>query len=173
MKIVIIYHGNCYDGLTAAWAAWSKLKWTAEYIAGFYGSPAPIFKEPTHIYIVDFSFSVEVISAWVSQGHKVTILDHHQSAIDKLEGYFKENSFNKNLESVFDNERSGAGITYNYFYPGKVLPKMVQYVQDRDIWRFAFGNTSRYLYSYMQFRIEFTDPLEKLFEVLDMINEAL
>lgn len=173
MKTAIIFHGYCYDGLTAAWVAWKKFRKTATYLPGFYGAPPPTFTEPTHIYILDFSFKPEVFDQWVSEGHKITILDHHQSAIDMLQPYFEKNNNNRNLEAVFDNERSGAGITYQYFNPGKALPRMVELVQDRDLWRFNFGNMSRHLYSYMQFRIEFSDPIEKLFEVLDMIDESL
>lgn len=170
---VVIYHGNCYDGLTSAWIAWTKLKHTAEYIAGYFGQPLPIFKEPTHIYVVDFSYPQKVFEQWIQEGHKITILDHHATAIDSLSNYFEDNKFNRNLECVFDTNRSGAGITWDYFYPDRSIPKLVQYVQDRDLWKFEFGNTSRYIYSYMQYRIEFTDPLSKQFEIMDMTNEAL
>lgn len=173
MKKAVIYHGMCYDGLTSVWIAWKSFRHTAEYIAGFYGSMPPEFSDPTHIYIIDFSYSPEIIDNWIKQGHKVTILDHHQSAIDSLKPYFEINSFNRNLESVFDNERSGAGIAFNYFNPGKPYPKLVELVQDRDLWKFNFGNISRHLYSYMQFRIEFSDSISKQFEVMDMIHESL
>lgn len=173
MKTAVIYHSPCYDGLTAAWVAWRQFRKTARYIPGSYGAEPPVFEEPTHIYILDFSFNPDIFDLWVSQGHKITILDHHQSAIDMLQPYFDKYSNNKNLEAVFDNDRSGAGITYQYFNPGKVLPRLVDLVQDRDLWRFNYGNLSRHLYSYMQFRIEFSDPIEKLFEVMDMIHESL
>lgn len=172
MKTAVIYHGYCYDGLTAAWVAWTKLKNTAQYIPGFYGAPEPTFTEPTHIFIVDFSFSKEVIEKWLNQGHKVTLLDHHQTAVDNLKEYF-DSCTNKNLFYVLDMSRSGAGIAWSYFYPTKNLPLLVQYVQDRDLWQFKFGNTSRHLYSYMQLRIEFSNSLDKQFEVIDMIHENL
>lgn len=174
MKTAVIYHSNCYDGLTAAWCAWRKFRQTAQYFsAGFYDKALPEFLEPTHIYVLDFSYPVETFELWLSQGHSITILDHHASAIQKLQPFFDANKHNRNLEAVFDNERSGAGIAFNYFNHGRPFPRLVELVQDRDLWRFNFGNISRHLYSYMQFRIEFSDPLEKLFEVLDMIHESL
>lgn len=37
---------------------------------------------------------------------------------------------------LFDMERSGAGIAWDVFHPGKPRPSLVDYVEDRDLWRF-------------------------------------
>ena len=40
------------------------------------------------------------------------------------------------LKAIFDMERSGAGLTWDYFYPGRPRPWLIDYVEDRDLWRF-------------------------------------
>lgn len=39
-------------------------------------------------------------------------------------------------DTVLDTNRSGAGIAWDYFHPGEPRPPVVDYVEDRDLWRF-------------------------------------
>ena len=48
-------------------------------------------------------------------------------------------------------ERSGAGLTWDYFHPGAMRPRLISHIEDRDLWRFAMPNTrliSAALFSY-------------------------
>lgn len=173
MNNIVIYHGLCYDGLTSAWIAWTKFKTYATYIAGFYGNPIPVIESPSTIYLLDFSYSDDIIQSWLDAGNQVIILDHHESAIQSLTNLVERNKNNKNFTPVLDNNRSGAGITWDWFNSDKSRPSIVKYVQDRDLWKFEYKNLSRFLYSYMQLRIEFNSPLTQQFEIMDMINETL
>jgi oligoribonuclease NrnB/cAMP/cGMP phosphodiesterase (DHH superfamily) len=40
------------------------------------------------------------------------------------------------VRSVFDMDRSGAQIAWDFFFPDKPRPMLVDYVGDRDLWRF-------------------------------------
>lgn len=40
------------------------------------------------------------------------------------------------IRCVFDTDRSGAGIAWDFFHPGEPRPKLIDYVEDRDLWRF-------------------------------------
>jgi uncharacterized protein len=41
------------------------------------------------------------------------------------------------IYALFDMDRSGAGLAWDFFNPGKPRPPLVDYVEDRDLWKFA------------------------------------
>lgn len=45
------------------------------------------------------------------------------------------------LYGLFDMERSGAGIAWDFFFPGMSRPKLIDHVEDRDLWRFKLPRT--------------------------------
>ena len=57
------------------------------------------------------------------------MIDHHASAAKDLDGWF-----NPRFDSVFDMQKSGAMLAWDYFFPAQEAPEIVRYVQDRDIW---------------------------------------
>jgi hypothetical protein len=46
-----------------------------------------------------------------------------------------------NLKLIFDMNRSGAGMVWDFFHPDEPRPWIVDYVEDRDLWRFALPNS--------------------------------
>lgn len=47
----------------------------------------------------------------------------------------------RNLRIVFDMERSGAGLTWDMLRPGTPRPWLIDYTEDRDLWRHALPHT--------------------------------
>ena len=47
----------------------------------------------------------------------------------------------KDIYCLFDMDRSGAGITWDFFNPGQPRPALVNHVEDRDLWRFKLPGT--------------------------------
>lgn len=43
--------------------------------------------------------------------------------------------------ALFDMNRSGAGIAWDFFFPGLPRPRLIYTVEDRDLWRFQFPST--------------------------------
>jgi oligoribonuclease NrnB/cAMP/cGMP phosphodiesterase (DHH superfamily) len=37
--------------------------------------------------------------------------------------------------------RSGAGITWDFFFPGQPRPRLIDHIEDRDLWRFKLPHT--------------------------------
>lgn len=137
MKPLVIYHGNCIDGFTAAWAIWKKHPdW--EFFAGKYGD-APPDVTGRDVYMVDFSYKLPVILKMIDSAKTITIIDHHKTAQADLAGL--EEQTNGQVIVMFDMEKSGAHLTWEYFHPSKVVPQIVKYVEDRDLWRFTFPET--------------------------------
>lgn len=45
------------------------------------------------------------------------------------------------LYALFDMERSGAGLTWDFFHSGAPRPALLDHIEDRDLWRFALPGT--------------------------------
>jgi len=128
MKTTVLYHGNCYDGFGAAWAAWKKLGDSAEYHAVKYGDspPQPINADQGKLYLLDFSFPRSVLEN-LAKEFDITVLDHHKTAQADLADL---------PYAVFDLNKSGAVLAWEHFHSGRNVPTMIAYLQDRDLWKF-------------------------------------
>lgn len=149
---ICIYHGNCADGFTAAWAVWKR--WPdIEFFPGVYGE-APPDVAGKHVLMVDFSYKRPVLEEMGRVAASITILDHHKTAQADLELFAVKElqgpvtlgdmaSFSGQLpiQALFDMERSGAMLAWEVCHPDKPAPRLVQHVQDRDLWRFALPGT--------------------------------
>ena len=150
---LVIYHGNCADGFTAAWAVYNRLGASAEYYAATHGNRPPDVAG-MDVIMVDFCYKRDVLDAMAKEAASILVLDHHKTAEADLEGIQQpEPTWEDHLRAVhkqdplqmtlgpyvralFDMERSGAGLAWDYFNPDKHRPALVNYVEDRDLWRF-------------------------------------
>jgi uncharacterized protein len=132
MNPLVIYHTACPDGYCAAWVA-ARALGNVELYPGEYGKEPPYeLARARQVYIVDFSYPREQLLKLNDQVTKLRVLDHHATAQKDLEG----------LEwCVFDMNRSGAGITWDYFHLSEPRPWIVDYTEDRDLGRFALPNS--------------------------------
>lgn len=130
--IVVLYHNGCHDGFGGAWVAWTKFKNKAEYIPVDHGKEPPEGLTDKQIYFIDFCYPAEIMQTLLAQNKKVVILDHHISQRDIV---------GISTEHVYDNERSGSVIAWQYFFPGQPVPKLLKHVQDIDLWRFKVPHT--------------------------------
>lgn len=139
---IVIYHANCSDGFTAAWAASLALgEQNTKFIPANYGDPAPDVKGHS-AWILDFSYTRETLIKMHAEAESLLVLDHHKTAQKDLEGL----GFCR-----FDMEHSGAWLAWTHFHEGKEVPDLVQYIQDRDLWRWRLPKSkeiSAALHSY-------------------------
>lgn len=139
-KILVVYHANCCDGFTAAYvfnnSATAANANVIQYMPMSYGdSIEPLLAEhwkDWRLYILDFSFKREPLKQICSNFAYTVLLDHHKTAQEDLENW---EDAPKNLEIVFDMARSGARITADYVHVGDFDNVLVDYVQDRDLWK--------------------------------------
>lgn len=154
-KPLCIYHGNCADGFTAAWAVWKRFGDAFDYHAGVYQNPPPDVAG-RHVILVDFSYKRPVLEQMAESALSVRVLDHHKTAIDDLAGYPSpvpfdaahvdfwlacENAPGREITALFDLHRSGAGIAWDFFHPRTPRPRIVDYVEDRDLWNFELSHS--------------------------------
>ena len=129
-----IYHANCMDGFTAAWVFWRFCRQNGtevEFLPAAYGD-APPEVIGRDVVIVDFSYPLQALEHMMAVATSVTLLDHHKSAQEDL----SKLNVRDNSMVEFDMERSGAGLAWDTFFHGTPRPKLVDYVEDRDLWRF-------------------------------------
>lgn len=157
-NVICIYHGKCADGFTAAWAVRQALG-DIEFHAGVYQEPPPDVTG-REVLIVDFSYKRPVLEAMIAQAKSLLVIDHHKTAAEDLAflpqlgpGAFSEGWLNSGHKAAafFDMERSGAGLAWDFFFPDRPRPAIVNYAEDRDLWRFNLRHSreiSAYVFSH-------------------------
>ncbi len=152
---VVLYHGDCDDGFTAAWVAWKIFGDSAIYEAAYFGKDIKADITDREVYILDFSFEPAVLEGFLRKAKRVCLLDHHKTAFDKLKHYSC---------CHFDMNKSGAGLAWEKFFPGLEMPEIVKHVQDNDLWKFEYPETKAFIFGLR------AQPMT--FEVWDsMLNE--
>lgn len=162
MKIYTLFHRDA-DGQFAGYTSW---RWNKMHKPGIehqligvqYEEAFPIdmatIEPDDHIYIVDFSYERDILQAlWAIVGEKgkLVVLDHHKTAQSKLEG----------LPYVtFDLTKSGALLAWEYFYgessdyaafQGALpVPWTCKLVNDRDLWKWEFGDRTKAFNAYLE-----------------------
>lgn len=131
-NIVILYHNDCLDGFSGAWAAWKKFGRKADYIGVNHNEPPPKGLKDKEIYMIDFTYPEQIIKKMLHDNRRVTSIDHHISA--KKATLMTHNP-------LFDNDHSGAVLAWKYFHQNKKIPQLLKYVEDIDLWRFALPYT--------------------------------
>ena len=144
MSIAILFHSNCFDGHTAAWVArkyFSEQGIKPDFFPCSYGKEGTANGVPwedfgagkySHVFILDFCLSRDQLTTLAAHDLELRVLDHHKSHQDACDGL---------PFCTFDMERSGAGLTWDHFYPGTPRPWIVDYVEDRDIWKHALPDS--------------------------------
>lgn len=132
-KLLCIYHSNCADGFTAAWVVKKKFGEAVEFYPGVY-QQAPPDVTGRDVILADFSYKRPVLEEMRDRASSVIILDHHKTAQADLHGL-------DGVTAVFDMERSGAGVTWDYFFPSLPRPALLNHIEDRDLWKFALPRT--------------------------------
>lgn len=151
-----IYHFACADGFGAAWSVRSALGKEVEFYGAGYGAEPPDVAG-RDVIMVDFSYKRTVLERMAHEAHSILILDHHKTARDDLAGLPVAPEFGTwkaaawttevrlslraRMAAIFDMERSGAGLAWDYFHPGVGRPTLINHIEDRDLWRFALPLT--------------------------------
>ena len=154
---IVYYHGGCPDGWCAAYIA--KMKYpNATLVPLSYGKVdferMLLEVQDKEVLMVDFSLKTRAQNDAINGAAKrFLVLDHHKSAAQII---------GDANYAIFDMNRSGAGLTFDYLYDADSLyhlelsvynptadpcmpplkrPWWVSYTEDQDLWRFALPNS--------------------------------
>lgn len=130
-KRLVIYHAGCPDGMGAALAVRLSALHDVTYLACNYSDQPPDVSAFKSVYVLDFSFSAEILDAWEAHGKTVVVIDHHKTAAHIAERW----------GCIFDQAKSGAVIAWEYFHPDEPVPLFFHYIQDRDLWRWELADS--------------------------------
>ncbi|MEO7108685.1 MAG: phosphoesterase, partial [Rhodoferax sp.] len=119
---LVIYHGqSCPDGFASALAAWLFYEGKAEFLGLDHGNVRSVADLPTldgrAVYILDFSFSADILRGIEERASKLVLLDHHKSAAEQLTGFACRCGV-----VHFDMSKSGSRLAWEFFQPNKPLP---------------------------------------------------
>jgi oligoribonuclease NrnB/cAMP/cGMP phosphodiesterase (DHH superfamily) len=156
---ICIYHGNCDDGFGAAWAIWKR--WPqCEFVAGFYGKDLPDVTGKDVLF-VDFSAKRPDLIKMASVAKRIVIIDHHKTAEADLKDWAGPMIKVEDVDllaakactetgypivAVFEASRSGAVLAWDFAHGidhNDSPPTMLAFIEDRDLWRFAFGEATK------------------------------
>ncbi len=138
---LVLYHGpSCADGHCSAFIAWLKFGDGADYVPVNYGDPVPDVTG-RKVFLLDFSYPLPVLLEMarkvVDEEGAITLIDHHVSAQKDLTPLIASGAdfgYSSRIRCIFDMAHSGARLTWDFFFPGKKVPWLVNYVEDRDLW---------------------------------------
>lgn len=132
MNPLILYHGDCLDGFSGAYAAWKKFGANAQYIPCRRGEEQIPDVTGKDVYIIDYSFDIKTMQRFLQKAPKVVALDHHVSA---------ESSTKMAKEYVYQLQHSGCVIAWRYFHPKIPVPTFLLHIEDNDLWTFKIPGT--------------------------------
>lgn len=137
MRPIVIYHKNCADGFAAAWVFHRYFDAPIDFHPGVYGEDPPDVTDRT-VFLVDFSYPVEVVEEMARTAGRVVLIDHHVTAINALKPLLDAGI----IEGHISTEHSGAMLAWTYLHGEyKPPPVLLRHIEDRDLWRFAMQDT--------------------------------
>ena len=149
-KKLCVYHGNCLDGFGAAWAVRHALGDEVEFYKGIHQQSPPEV-EGLDVILVDFSYKKNVLEELLKKAASITIIDHHISAEKDLADLLKS----KRILGKFDMNKSGAMMAWEWFNTGIPVPKLIEHIQDRDLWQFKLEDTNEILAGLSSYPFDF------------------
>jgi oligoribonuclease NrnB/cAMP/cGMP phosphodiesterase (DHH superfamily) len=157
----VIYHGGCTDGFGAAFSAWKCLGHRAEYHACKHGEPPPDVRGK-HVVILDFSYDNATTKRMISEASSLLVIDHHKSAMVELHDV---------SNTHFDMNHSGARLSWDFFHPGHPPPKLINYIEDRDLWKWELPYSKEFSAAFDMVPFKFEEF--ELFEDDSVFDDAV
>lgn len=139
---VVLYHGSCYDGMGAAYAAKRRLgEKDVRYVAVQHRDrPPPV--DGKVVAMLDIAFDAPKMRRIMADAKGLVVIDHHVTAEEALRSVPEPTK-------VFDSAQSGATLAWQYFHPGTPIPDFLLYLEDRDIWNWQLPGSQEFNAAFM------------------------
>lgn len=162
MTTYCLYHANCTDGFAAAWVFNMYMRThrsDVHYIPVNYDEAVPDMAEGSEVFLLDFCYPDYETMFDLCMKHIVHVIDHHDTSariFETLRGLHM-------LDGVHDTSHSGAVLTWQYFNSTSPAPRLLQYVEDRDLWRKELPKSDEVAYA-----LQSTPHLFSAWDALDV-----
>jgi len=166
-KPLVLFHANCWDGFCAAWVAHCALG-DIDAVPVHYGQSPPDVKA-RNVHILDFSYKRPDMWRIIESAQSVLVLDHHKTAQAELADIHADN-----ITIQFDMEKSGGRLAWNYYMGNSPSPWLVDYTEDRDLWKHALPHTQEINAALRSYPLDFAvwDAFERVSALDSVIVEG-
>lgn len=170
----VIYHKGCMDGFAGFFVAHTsgRIDKNAEIYPDVpSATQIPPDIEGKNVLIIDVAYKKEVLEIIFSDAKSVVFIDHHVSIRDDVIELQKKYS-DKKIQIVYDAERSGATLSWIYFFSRQEVPLFLKYIEDQDIGKWEHENTKPFIFAmrvYYNLNHE-SKTLNKWFKLLNKEN---
>lgn len=130
---LVVHHGNCVDGFSAAYAAWSCLGPRARYLPIVHGQTLPAELETLEdgiVLMLDYCLPQPLLGRVVAKARLAVLLDHHASNDARAAPLLQR----RQLKGFLDTGHSAAILAWQFFRPDVPLPVIFEYAEDLDFW---------------------------------------
>ena len=59
--------------------------------------------------------------------------------------------------TLFDMNHSGARLSWDFFHPGKLPPKFINYIEDRDLWKWELPSSKEFSAAFVMVPFKFEE----------------
>jgi nanoRNase/pAp phosphatase (c-di-AMP/oligoRNAs hydrolase) len=164
IPVQILYHCPCPDGayalLAAYWRFHNDPQFEPCYVPHMtyksldWKQDATIFTKKSIVYLLDYIGPQTFITDLAPIVNKIVVLDHHKTGMELINKLKEAHKLPENIEVVYDMNRSGATIAYDYFNQEKELiidsdlkkkvERFYAYIEDNDLWRKCLPNATEF-----------------------------
>jgi oligoribonuclease NrnB/cAMP/cGMP phosphodiesterase (DHH superfamily) len=140
MSDTICFHHNDEDGRASGAIVRYALGRNVQLFDADYDDrtiPWDLISNTSRIIVVDFSFPRQDMQR-MAAGREFIWIDHHKSALTELSDAAKD------WPGIRDLSEAACVLTWNYFFPGRPVPRAIILIGDRDIWRWAEEDTGAF-----------------------------
>jgi oligoribonuclease NrnB/cAMP/cGMP phosphodiesterase (DHH superfamily) len=163
-----IYHKNCQDGFSSLIVLLKAKRITQDAII-YHDVPSATRPPPNidnkNIIIMDTAYKYEVLKEIIERANSVVFIDHHVTIKDDVQ---KLKSHNKNkVKIIYDEQESGASLTWKFLFPNKPLPLYIRYIRDNDIGTWKLKHTRPFIYALrVKYEIDLKYDIVKMWKEL-------
>ena len=173
----VIFHKGCLDGFSGFFIL-HKTKRIDHHSQIYPDMPSAKITPPNiddcDIIIIDVAYKYDILKEIMIRAKSVTFIDHHITIRDDVLKLKKEFS-SKNINIIYDEFKSGASLTWNYFHPNKKVPRFIKYVEDNDIGAWKMRHTHPFITA-LQVKYTFSltpENLHKWNKLFDLYSHKL
>lgn len=149
--VICIFRDADLDGFAGAFCVW-KMYPNALFVPASQANPQLPFAGK-HVYIIDYAYPMNVLSEIASMAQSVRVIEHHDDFQRQLSGY--QGVFPDNLHIIYDSQSSGAGLAWDFFNFHQPRPALINYIEDRALWRYQYPETRAMVAALQSFPMDF------------------